>query len=157
VTVSAAAGDNVRVDGVQFRLDGTNLGAEVASAPFTGSLNTTTTPDGSHTLTAVARDAAGNRTTSAGVTVSVSNLAPPPPPGGIASQYPGDVGIENHPAVVFVERFDEATTADLFKRWTDILNGPSMSFTTDVPPGSPNAHALNIPWVGGGVNNGGHL
>jgi len=157
VTVSAAASDNVGVAGVQFRLDGTDLGAEVTSAPYGGSWNTTTTTDGSHTLTAVARDAAGNRTTSAAVTVKVSNLAPPPPPNGIASQYPGDTGIENHPDVVFVERFNEATTTDLFKRWTDIKNGPSMSFTNDVPAGSPNAHALNIPWVGGGVNTGGHL
>ena len=35
--------------------------------------DTTTATNGSHTLTAVARDAAGNTTTSAGVTVTVSN------------------------------------------------------------------------------------
>ena len=37
------------------------------------SWNTTTATNGSHTLTALARDAAGNTTTSAGVTVTVSN------------------------------------------------------------------------------------
>src|SRR5439155_13740124 len=44
-----------------------------------------------------------------------------------------------------------------FTRWTDILNGTAMSFATDVPAGSPLTRSLNIPWVGGGVNNGGHL
>jgi hypothetical protein len=76
---------------------------------------------------------------------------------GIAAQYPGDVGIENHPDVVLVERFEENTLADLFSRWNDILNGPKMTFDTDVPLGSPGVHSLNIPWIGGGVNNGGHL
>ena len=48
------------------------------------SWNTTTAVNGAHALTAVARDAAGNKTTSAAVTVTVSNVAtPPPPPGAI--------------------------------------------------------------------------
>jgi hypothetical protein len=59
--------------------------------------------------------------------------------------------------VVFVEKFEESTLSALFGRWTDILNGGAMSFSADVPPGSPDTHSLNIPWVGGGVNNGGHL
>src|SRR5207248_1125759 len=56
-----------------FRLDGANLGAEDAASPYSVSWNTTTSEDGRHTLTAVARDAAGNTTTSAAVTVTVSN------------------------------------------------------------------------------------
>jgi hypothetical protein len=71
--VSASASDNVGVVGVQFKLDGANLGAEDTSAPYAVSWNTTTATNGTHTLTAVARDAAGNTTTSAGVTVTVSN------------------------------------------------------------------------------------
>jgi hypothetical protein len=78
-------------------------------------------------------------------------------PAGLAAQYPGDVGIENDPAVVLVEKFEDASTAGVFGRWTDILNGPWMSLTGDVPPGSPGSHSLTIPWVGGGVVNGGHL
>src|SRR5437762_11328656 len=73
---------------------------------------------------------------------------------GIAALYPGDVGIENHPDVILVEKFEEATLTDLFNRWTDILNGSAMSFSSDVPVGSPGSRSLNIPWVGGGVNNG---
>jgi len=75
VTVSASASDNVGVVGVQFKLDGANLGAEDTAAPYSIVWNTTTTANGSHTLTAVARDAGGNTTTSAGVSVTVSNSA----------------------------------------------------------------------------------
>jgi len=80
VPVSASASDNVGVAGVQFRIDGANFGAEDTSAPYSVSWNTTGAVNGSHTITAVARDAAGNRTTSAPVTVTVSNAPPPPPP-----------------------------------------------------------------------------
>src|SRR3989442_4778280 len=76
VTISASATDNMGVVGVQFKLDGANLGAEVTAAPYSTSWNTTLAAHGSHTLTAVARDAAGNSTTSAGVSVTVSNAVP---------------------------------------------------------------------------------
>jgi hypothetical protein len=154
VTVSANASDNVGVAGVQFKLNGANLGAEDTAPPYAIAWNTTTTTNGSHTLTAVARDAAGNQGTSPAVPVTVSNTAPG---GGIAASYPGDVGIENHPDVVLVERFEETSLPPVFARWTDILNGAAMSLSSDVPPGSPGTRSLNIPWVGGGVNNGGHL
>src|SRR5712672_3220203 len=66
VTVTASASDNVGVVGVQFLLDnGVNGSADVTAAPYSVSWNTATASDGSHTLTAVARDAAGNTRTSA--------------------------------------------------------------------------------------------
>jgi Big-like domain-containing protein len=74
IAVSASASDNVGVAGVQFRLDGVNLGAEDSLAPYSISWNSTTAPNGPHTLTAVARDAAGNTTISSAVTVIVVNL-----------------------------------------------------------------------------------
>src|SRR5207302_1841062 len=74
VSVTANASDDVGVVGVQFQLDGTNLGAEVTAAPYTVSWDTTTATNAPHTLTAVARDAAGN-TASSAVTVTVSNTA----------------------------------------------------------------------------------
>ena len=80
ITVAAAASDNVGVVGVQFKLDGANLGAEDASAPYSTSWNTTSVADGNHTLTATARDAAGNLENAAAITVTVSNTTPPPPP-----------------------------------------------------------------------------
>jgi len=77
--------------------------------------------------------------------------------GGIAAFYPGDVGIESDPNVVFVEKFEELTLTSLFTQWTDILKGVTMVLSSDVPPASPGSHSLDIPWIGGGVNNGGHL
>lgn len=74
-TVSADASDNVGVVGVQFKLDGSNLGTEDTASPYSITWDTTTAANGSHTLTAVARDAAGNNTTSSGVSVTVSNGA----------------------------------------------------------------------------------
>ncbi len=79
ITLSATATDNVGVAGVQFKLDGTNLGAEVLAAPYTLPWTTTTVTNGTHTLTAVARDAAGNLAISAGVNVNVANAAAPAP------------------------------------------------------------------------------
>jgi len=63
----------VGVIGVQFQLDGGNLGAEVSSPPYSVSWDTSQTANGSHVLTATARDAAGNHATSSSVTVTVSN------------------------------------------------------------------------------------
>ena len=79
VTISADASDNVGVAGVQFRLDGANLGAEVTTSPYSFNWNSTGVANGPHTLSAVARDAAGNTATAASVTVTVSNTTPAPP------------------------------------------------------------------------------
>jgi hypothetical protein len=91
VTVTANASDDVAVLGVQFKLDGNNLGTEDTSSPYSVSWDTTTATNGSHTLTAVARDAAPNTGTSGPVGVTVSNTAPPPPTGLVAS-YNFDAG-----------------------------------------------------------------
>src|SRR2546425_7354246 len=50
VTVLANASDNVGVAGVQFKLDGVNLGAEVTAAPYSVSWNTPLGADGAHTF-----------------------------------------------------------------------------------------------------------
>ncbi len=71
VPITSTATDNVGVIGVQFKLDGNNLQAEDTSAPFSIDWNTTTVTKGLHTVTAVARDAAGWTTTSTPVTVTV--------------------------------------------------------------------------------------
>jgi chitinase len=72
ITVSASASDNIGVAGVQLLLNGTNLGPELTTSPYNYSWNTLQVSNGSHTISAVARDAAGN-TGTASVTVMVSN------------------------------------------------------------------------------------
>jgi chitodextrinase len=81
VTVSAAASDNVGVVGVQFKLNGVNLGAEVTGTAFNVSWNTASVSNGTHVLTAVARDAAGNTALATSVSVMVANSAPVPSSG----------------------------------------------------------------------------
>ncbi len=76
VTLAATAADDRGVTGVRLRVDGADLGAEDTSAPYQAQWDTTQSAAGSHTLTAVARDAAGNATTSAPVTVNVVNSTP---------------------------------------------------------------------------------
>jgi len=73
VTLSASASDNVGVVGVQFKVDNNNVGNEDLTPPYSVSWDSTTVANGSHTITAVARDAAGNTGTSTGVVVTVSN------------------------------------------------------------------------------------
>ena len=73
ITVTADASDNVGVAGVRFRLDGADLGPEDTAPPYSVSWDTTTASNSQHSLTAVARDSAGNTTTSAAVSVVVCN------------------------------------------------------------------------------------
>lgn len=78
VVISATASDNIGVVGVQFRVDEANVGSEKTSTPYSLSWNSRSVSDGVHRLSAVARDAAGNRTTSAVVSVTVSNTVVTP-------------------------------------------------------------------------------
>jgi hypothetical protein len=75
VNVTAMAIDNVGVAGVQFLLDGTSVGAEDTTAPYAVSVDTRTYANGTHALTARARDAAGNTWMSAPVSLAVNNFA----------------------------------------------------------------------------------
>src|SRR5882672_10888297 len=76
ITLTATATDpDSAVSLLQFLVDGTNTGAPLTSAPYSVSLDTTTLSNGTHTLTAVAQDPAGNQGTSAAVTITVSNSA----------------------------------------------------------------------------------
>jgi hypothetical protein len=72
VNLAAAASDNVGVARVEFYAGTTLLGSDT-TAPYEYGWNTTTVPNGSHSLTAKAVDAAGNSTTSSAVTVTVVN------------------------------------------------------------------------------------
>jgi hypothetical protein len=70
VTVSANASDNMGVASVQFLLDGKDLGSEVTSAPYSVNWDTSTVAAGTHTLSAIAKDTAGNGNTATAVTVT---------------------------------------------------------------------------------------
>lgn len=72
-TLTSTASDASGIAGVQFLLDGSPLGAEDTSAPYSLAWDSTTVANGSHTLAARARDGVGNTATSAAVTVTITN------------------------------------------------------------------------------------
>jgi beta-lactamase superfamily II metal-dependent hydrolase len=72
VTVTATASDNVGVTRVEFWLDGA-LRFTDSTSPYQWSFDTRTVANGSHVLFTQAFDAAGNRGSSANVTVTVNN------------------------------------------------------------------------------------
>jgi len=79
VAVSADASDNETVAGVKFYYDDTHLiGSEDISSPYAITWDSTSVSDGSHTLSAVARDNTGNVATSSSVTVTVHNAVEAP-------------------------------------------------------------------------------
>ena len=85
VQVTASAFDDVGVAGVQFTLDGINLGVEDTLSPFSTFWDTDAGLNGAYNLSAVARDEAGNTGVAAAVGVTVSNppiLAITTPAGG---------------------------------------------------------------------------
>ncbi len=87
VSVSASASDNVGVASVEFKADGVSLGVD-STAPYAASWDSRQTANGQHTLTTIARDAAGN-TASASTTVNVSNTDTTPPSVSITSPAAG--------------------------------------------------------------------
>ena len=77
IALAASATDDVGVAGVQFTLDGNNLGSEYSAAPYASAWDSTTVANGVHMLAAIARDAAGNqRSVSVAVTVANDATAP---------------------------------------------------------------------------------
>jgi hypothetical protein len=77
VSVGGSASDNVGVTRVEFYRDGNILVGSDSTSPYSVSDDTTGVSNGSHSYSAKAFDAAGNSTTSASVSVTVSNSAAP--------------------------------------------------------------------------------
>ncbi|MBP6962250.1 hypothetical protein KBB49_01805 [Candidatus Saccharibacteria bacterium] len=75
-SISASVNDDFGILGVQFMVDGVNLGAEDTTAPYSTPWNTYATPNGSHTVSAKARNIVGLNTTS-NANVTVTNGPPP--------------------------------------------------------------------------------
>jgi hypothetical protein len=77
---------------------------------------------------------------------------PPLPEGavGLAAKYPGDLGIEKDPDVVFAESF-EGTVPEISARWDQAAGQPLMSKSDDVPPGSGGKQSLLLTRVAGGT------
>ena len=79
ITLAADAADNVAVAGVQFTIDGGDLGSEDASAPYSLTWDSNSVANGAHSIGAMARDTAGNTVTAFPVNIIVDNIVAPPP------------------------------------------------------------------------------
>jgi len=79
-TVTANASSSIGIASVQFKVDGANLGAAATTAPYQVSWDTTQASNGTHVLTAQAKDLSANTATSSSVSVDVSNSTTTPPP-----------------------------------------------------------------------------
>jgi VCBS repeat-containing protein len=125
VTVRATAADNVGVAGVQFLVDLADYGLEDTVAPFEIEWDADLSGSGAHTLSAIARDAAGNVAASDLVVVVVcgANVQPcpgtaPPPPANRPPVATGDaLSTDQGVAVTF-------TGAQLLANDTDPDNNP---------------------------------
>jgi hypothetical protein len=131
--------------GVQFGVDGANLGAEVPVPPYVTAWDSRTVSNGAHVVWAIARDLAGNRAADT-VSVTVRNEIPPPPADHLALAY----------------AFDEiggTTTADASGNgntgflhgatFENGMNGNAMAFdgTSDYVE-TPNSSSLDIGGTG---------
>jgi len=75
---------------------------------------------------------------------------------GLAARHPGDVGLEEEEAVVFVERFDAETIEEVAARWESVAQPELLSLSEDTPPHSADARSLLVTHVGG-ESTGAHL
>ena len=131
VMVSASASDTVGVVGVQFELDGANLGAEITNAPCSLTLNLMSLSNGAHTLTAIAQDSAGYQSTAAPVTFVVNNNPNPvmsiaPSAGGMIMKWPSSAGQTYYVAAKtnlsdanWINLSGSITATNLSTTWTD--------------------------------------
>lgn len=74
IPLTAVAFDGVGVEGVQMYVDGFEYGNELTTPPYTTNWDTTWLSNGTHVITARARDFAGNITVTAPLNVTVSNI-----------------------------------------------------------------------------------
>ena len=144
VGLAASASDNVGVASVQFRVDGVNVGAADVSAPFGVSWDSTSVAAGTHSVSAVARDAAGNATTSAAVSVTVDNsTSPPPPPVGLVAAFGfnegagssaadatgrGHAGVVSGATWVAGGRYGGALSFDGVDDWVTVADADDLDF-----------------------------
>jgi hypothetical protein len=140
VTVSAdvTTVGQLTVAGVQFKLDGANLGVEDTAPPYSIPWNTTTASNASHILTAVARDVLGVRYSAAAVTVTVDNI----PPSVTVNQSTGQADPTNVSPINFTVAFSEPVTG--FTADDVTIAGSAGGTRTVTVTGGPSAYAVAV-------------
>jgi hypothetical protein len=150
VTISANASSSVGVANVQFVLDGATLGSTLTSAPYNATWDSTTIANGSHTLTAVATDTAGAQTTSAPVTLLVSNSVTSLPVVSVTATAPNASRVGPTNGVITITRTG-STSAALTVNYSlsgSAVNGVdygTVGNTATIPAGSTSATVTIAP------------
>ncbi len=142
IAVSANATDNASVAGVQFQVDGANIGQQDTTAPYSINWNSATVTNGNHTLRAIASDTSGNSATSAGVVVNVSNAGAPSNlvlalgfNEGSGSSASDSSGMNNSGTILGATwaatgKYGKALTFNGTSNWVTIPDAPSLDLTT---------------------------
>ncbi len=118
-TISANATDNVGVTKVNILVDNKMLSTDTTS-PYSASWNSSTVSNGTHTVSAVAYDSAGNSATSTPATVTVNNQGTPPPP-----PPPPPTPVPDAPTGVHITPRSFATTLGISVSWQPVDNTSS--------------------------------
>ena len=71
---------------------------------------------------------------------------------GFSQDYPGDVGIADHPSVLFFEDFEDGDIATLTEDWDNATLPETLSLSGDVPAGAvAGSQSLTMTNSGGGT------
>jgi hypothetical protein len=74
------------------------------------------------------------------------------PGDGFASDYPGDVGLDSHAAVLFYEDFEDGDVGTVAAGWDSVGGDQTFSLEGDVPAGAPaGAQSLRMTGDGGSL------
>jgi fibronectin type 3 domain-containing protein len=125
MTVAATATDNVGVTSVLFRIDGVQYGSEDFTAPYMTSVDSIALSNGVHTVTATARDAAGNSSVASSA-ITVTNT------GALMYKTTARVNVRNNPTT-----------------WIggSILGTQPVGAIGSVIPGTSTVNANGYTWV----------
>jgi hypothetical protein len=92
VTLGVTASDANPIASVEYFVDGGSVGSS-SGTPYQVSWNSASTGDGSHSISAVITDMAGNSTSTGGVGVTVDNFAPTVSVSGLPANVSGSVSV----------------------------------------------------------------
>jgi hypothetical protein len=150
IVVTAQASDTgSSISSVQFQVDGAAVGAASGTGPYSISLDTSTLSNGSHALSAMAQDSAGNAATSAAVGVTVSNAVVTNPP---PSSAMGPLVQSTTNSHFFINPVGQAVMLSGSHTWDDFqdtastANPPAFDFDAYVAFLKSHGHNATILW-----------
>ncbi len=147
--------DNDRVESVQFKVDGKNIGSADTSAPYTATWDSLSVSDGQHTLSADIKKASSN-TESIQVNISTKNQTGQIPDASGSAYYISPTGSDSNSGLTDVSPLKTFSKAIPKLRPGDILvlmNGiytpqttgmPDIDCTANARNGTENAHITMI-------------